>query len=123
MIQARSRAWQRTIGWANEFARLVPGSPPRARSADGLTARPEGKTSWDVRGRQPVEAPVLGLEWEDLHIVESRLQGVGAQRRGANDGAGGRGLGGVHGVRQAAHDATPVVVTLAIFGRHRELLA
>src|SRR6266511_1613063 len=71
-------------------------------------------------GDEPVEAPVFGVDGQDLDAGEARLEGVGTKGVGAHDGAGGGRSRISHGVGEAGHHAPAVDVALAVAGRDRE---
>ena len=50
---------------------------------------------------QSVEAPVVGVYRENLHLAEARLEGVVTKHRGTHDGSGGCSLRVSHGAGQA----------------------
>jgi hypothetical protein len=60
---------------------------------------------------QSVEAPVVGVYGEDLHIAEARLEGVLTKQRGTHDGSGRCGLGVSHGAGQAGDNAPAVLIS------------
>src|SRR4029453_8668842 len=82
-----------------------------SRRRAGELARPTRHTR-DPESPSPeqsVEAPVVGLYRENLHLAEASLKGVLTKHRGTHDSSGGRGLRVSHGAGEAGDHAPAVL--------------